>query len=217
MKKLVTLSLLALALAIVPVLASAQATLTQYPTVCVPGGTNSQFIFAPQGGAYASALSPGLYNCISPNVAARFGGGNANDLLLLSDVTATSSAVTVFSYPLLASTNYSFECTLFWQDSTTAAVNFSLAAPASPTSILGFLTSIYTAAGALVAVPLSGGPPVAAQSGAAGAGATTYKAVIDGGIQNGTTAGGLAFQVNGVSGSTATVKAGSHCSAKSAP
>jgi len=217
MKKLVTLSLLALALAIVPVLASAQATLTQFPTVCVPGGTNSQFIFAPQGGAYASALAPGLYNCIGPNQAALFGGGGASKLLLLSDVSATTVATTVFTFPILANTNYTFDCSLFWQSSTsTAGDNFSLVTPASPTSVLAYLTSIYTTAGAIVAGVLTGSP-LALSGGTAGAGSTTYKAVINGGIQNGTTAGGLSFQVNGVSGNTATVKAGSYCAANSAP
>lgn len=221
MKKIGLLSLLALALALVPVLASAQNTLTQFPSTCTPaanGGTfstNSQFYFAPQSGAYASSLAPGLYNCISPGVAALFGGGGASKLLLLSDVTGTTAATTVFSYPILASTNYTFACVLFWQNSGTNAETFTLATPTSPTSTLAFATIIYNATGGSNTAPLTGSP-LAINSTAAGAGATTYKATIDGGIQNGTTAGNLAFQISAATG-TPTAKAGSYCTVNSAP
>lgn len=216
MKSFMIFALLALALVIAPVHASAQTVLTTFPTVCIPGGTNSQFIFQPQGGAYASPLQPGLYNCISPNTPALFSVGGANRLLLLSDVATTTVATTVFSYPLLSYTNYTFTCTIFWQNSSTNANTFTVSYPTSPTAVSAFLTSIYTAAGAQVALPLAGGPPVTATGGAAGAGSTTYKAVIDGGIQNGATAGTLAFQISATSG-TATAKAGSFCTANSAP
>jgi hypothetical protein len=210
--KIVLLSLLALVLA-VPVLA--QTTLTQFPANCIPGGLNSQFIFAPQSGAYAASPGPGLYNCISPNVAALFGGGGASKLLLLSDVTATTTAVTVFSFPVLANVNYTFSCTLFWQNSSTNADTFTLTTPSSPTSVLAFGELIYNATGSTNTAPFTGSP-LALSSTAAGAGATTYKATISGGIQNGANAGSIAFQISASSG-TATIKANSYCAANSAP
>lgn len=215
MKTLVRFALLALALAIVPALASAQATLTQFPSVCVPGGINSQFLFQPQSGAYASALAPGLYNCIAPNQAALFNGGGASKLLLLSNVTTTTAATNVFSYPILASTNYTFTCTIFWQNSSTNAETFTLATPASPTSVFAFGELVYNAAGGSNTAPFTGSP-LALSSTAAGAGSTTYKATISGGIQNGSTAGNLAFQISAAAG-TATAVAGSYCAVNSAP
>jgi hypothetical protein len=221
MKNFALLALVALALTFAAP-AFAQNSYTQFPTYCTPainGGTaatNSSFYFYPQGGAYASPLPPGLYLCTAPNVAAPFMGGGASKQLLLADVATTTAAASVFSYPLLANTNYTFSCTLFWQNSSTNADTFTVAAPTSPTAILAYLTSIYTAAGAQVAAPLSGGPPLTGTGGTAGVGSTTYKAIVDGGIQNGANAGNLAFQISATSG-TATIKAGSYCTVNSAP
>lgn len=217
MKTFRRFAVLALVLMVAPVLASAVNTLTQWPNVCIPGGTNAQFNFAPQSGAYASAIPPGLYNCISSNVAAIFMGGGANRVILLSDFTnTTATAATVISYPLLAKTNYTFSCTLYWQNDGTNAPTFTLVTPTTPTSTLAFAQVIYNAAGSQVAGVLSGSPLAYTSAQAAGVGATTYKAIIDGGIQNGSTAGSLSFQASAATGTT-TVKASSYCTVSSAP
>ena len=208
LKPLVALCALMFALADLSV---AQTQVTQLPQTCTAG---VQYFLSPPAGPYAG-LTAGIYNCLPGNVLAQFGGGGANTLLLLSDFTnTTATPATVFSFPVLANTNYTFACTMFWQNSGTNTETFTLTTPSSPTSVLAFGQVIYNAAGAQNTAPLSGSP-LAITSTAAGAGSTTYKASIEGGIQN-VTAGTLAFQISAGTG-TSTVKANSFCTARSAP
>ena len=205
--------LLVCALAVLAVPAFAQTAVTQLPTTCVAG---TLYSYTPPSGPYSSATLPGTYLCLAGNVIAPFSGGGASQQLLLTDFSnTTATAATFISYPVLASTNYTFSCDVFWQNSGTNAITFTITTPASPTSILAYGEVNYNAAGARTDAPFSGSP-LAFTSTAAGVGATTYRAVITGAIQNGTTAGTLAFQASAGTGTT-TLKAGSNCTVKSNP
>jgi hypothetical protein len=191
----------------------AQTQVTQLPTSCIAG---VQYQLSPAGGAYASQV-PGLYTCLPGNVLALFGGGGSNTLAVVgADFTnATATAATVISYPVQANLNYQFSCTLFWQNSGTNAMTLTVTTPGSPTNVLAFSQVYSTNTGTNTSGVLTGSP-LAFSGAAAGSGATTYKATIEGTLENGSTAGTLAFQASAGTGTT-TIKRGSYCSARSLP
>lgn len=204
LKSLVTLCALVLALAGIGV---AQTQVNQLPTYCIKG---AQVQLIPSGGAYMSQ-APGIYNCVATNVWALFAQNGANvQAILAADVTnTTATAATYLSYPILALTNYSFSCTVLYTNSSTNAEVFTLTTPASPTNVLAF-AQVYTTNTGTSTDGLLSGSPLAFTAAAAGAGSTVYRATIVGTIENGATAGTLAFQISAASG-TSTVKRGSFC------
>lgn len=210
MKSLAVSCLLVMAFAIA---GFAQTQVTQLPNTCTSG---TQYFLSPAGGAYVTLL-PGLYNCLPGNVLARFGGGGANVLAVIgADFTnATATPATAIGYPVLASTTYQFNCTLFWQNSGTNAMTLTITTPGSPTNVLAFGQVNYNAAGAQTDAPFSGSP-LAFTSTAAGVGSTTYRAQIDGTIENGANNGTLNFQASAATGTT-TIKRGSFCEVRSLP
>jgi hypothetical protein len=210
LKMLAISCLLVMALAIT---GSAQIQVTQLPTTCTAG---TQYQLSPAGGAYVTAL-PGIYNCLAGNVLAPFGGGGSNILGILGgDFTNTTATATTFiSYPVLANTNYQFSCVLFWQNSGTNAMVLTVTTPGSPTAANAFAQVYSTNTGTNTSGALSGSP-LAFTGAAAAAGSTTYKATIEGVLENGATAGALAFQASAATGTT-TIKRSSYCSARSLP
>jgi hypothetical protein len=189
----------------------AQIAITSVPTTCT---SYSIFSFSPQSTAYLSTPGAGTYICLPGNQFLSYPGGGGGTQILLSNYTnATATASTVITFPMLANTVYQFSCTLFWQNSGANATVFTLVTPASPTNVNAFGQIITSAAGAQVTTPLSGNP--LAITATAAVGATTYKAIIDGTIQN-VTAGNLLFQGSATAG-TITILNGSYCSNKSLP
>jgi hypothetical protein len=193
-----------------PSSSSAQTVVTQVPTTCT---SYTIYTYYPQGGAYGTTPA-GTYMCLPGNVFAAYGGAGAGTQLLLANYTnATATASNLFTFPVLASTNYQFRCTLFFQNSGSSNANvFTLTTPASPTNVVATAEFIYTST--LGAAALTGTPLIATAT--VPAGATTYKATITGTIQNGTTAGNIVFQGAATTG-TLTVLNGSYCSNKSLP
>jgi len=210
MKSIVLSCLLVMAFAITGM---AQTVVTQIPTTCT---TNTIYQLLPPAGAYAPTVPAGLYVCYGGNTFVSYGGAGGSTQVLLSNYTnATATASAIQTFPLLASTNYQYSCALFWQNSGTGAgITLTLVTPSSPTSTIAFAQIIYNATGGSNTAPLTGSP-LALTSTAAGAGATTYKALLDGTIQN-VTAGNLVFEGSTASG-TVTVLNGSYCSVKSVP
>jgi hypothetical protein len=215
MTKLKTLGVLCLLVALsfaFPSSSVAQTIVTQIPTTCTTG---TLYLYYPQAGAYSSAPS-GQYVCGAGNQFLTYGGSGGNTQVLLASYTnATNTASAIFTFPVLASTNYQFSCTFYWQNSGTNANTWTLTTPSSPTNVIAFASLGYNATNSANTAPLTGSP-LALTGTAAAAGATTYKATIDGTIQNGTTAGNIVFEGAASSG-TLTVLNGSYCSNKSNP
>lgn len=202
-------TLLVLALAIP---GAAQTAITQIPTPCTVGTIYS---YTPQGGAYVSALPAGNYVCGPGGVFAPYGGSGGNTQIVLTDLTnATATAATFLSWPILASTSYAFSCEVFWQNSSTTLPTFTITAPTSPTSITAWGQDYIAAT--TDGLVFSGSPLAFTPAAGSVTGSTTYWATITGSIQNGTTAGTLAFQFDS-SANTMTVKANSSCTVRSNP
>jgi hypothetical protein len=210
LKLIVALCSLVFALSVAGV---AQTVVTQLPTTCTAG---TQYLLYPSGGAY-TGLPQGYYNCLPGNVLAMFSGGGANTLGIVGAdfvTAATSTPATFLSYPVLANITYQYSCALFYSESGSVAPTFTVTAPASPTNLFGFAQVYSTNTGTNTSGVLSSG----AFSGATvGATSTVYKATIEGILENGATAGTLAFQVSAGSTSNSTIKRGSYCSARSLP
>lgn len=202
-------TLLVLALAIPGV---SQTAVTQIPTPCTAG---TIYTYYPQSTAYLPSVGAGTYLCNSFGQFLSYGGTGGGTQMVLTNVTnATTTAATFLSWPVLASTNYTFSCDVFWQNSSTTLPTFTLTAPTSPTSILAWGQD-YIAATTAGAV-FSGSPLAFTPASGTVVASTTYKASITGAIQNGTTAGTLAFQFNS-SANTMTVLANTNCTVKSNP
>lgn len=212
MKKLLFASLLLVLAMAIP--GSAQTVVTQIPTTCT---AYTIYTYQPQGGAYAANPPAGTYTCLPGNVFVSYSGAGGTTQILLADVSATSTATAFLTFPVLASINYQLSCTLFWQNSTTDSDTFTIATPASPTSVVAYGQTFTGSTGGTVTGAVFTGSPLAVTTATATAGATSYLGKIDGTIQNGTTAGNVAFEISQGNGGTATIKAGSYCSAKSVP
>ena len=197
---------------------SAVTVVSQLPTTCTAAtGTTAaqQTILQGQSGAYTGQGS-GLYVCVEANVWQLFGQG-ANTLELqggdYSNATATAGTITAggttLSFPLNPNGTYKFSCTLFYTNTGTNAVTFTMITPTSPTNVVAYATNIYAAAGTQTFAPLTSSPLSIATTGATTG--TVYKEDIAGTIENGANAGVLAFQASAATGTTA-VKRGSYCS-----
>lgn len=185
--------------------AAAQTSITQVPTTC----TNyTVYLYTPPGGSFTGTPLPGLYYCLG-NALLAYG----KPQILMADVSATTTATPFITFPVLANTNYTFSCELYWQNSATNADTVTITTPASPTSVTAFAFSV-------VATGINGnvfsGSPLALNTAAAGAGGTTYLDRVSGTIQNGSTAGNVVFEINGASG-TGTAKANTSCNLTPTP
>jgi hypothetical protein len=209
-KLLVVSCLLVMALAIA---GSAQTQVTQLPATCVAG---TLYNLSLTGTAYESAPGPGLFVCLAGNTfGIYYGAGSTVQGQIGADFTnLTATPATVLSFPVLASTNYRFACLIFYGNSGTNAVTFTLTTPASPTNVFAESENIYAAAGTQAVAPLSGSPLAIATTAAATG--TNYIEKISGIIENGATTGTLALQASSATGTT-TVKRGSFCAVNSLP
>ncbi len=198
LKALAVSCLLVMALAIT---GSAQTAISQIPTPCVNG---TIYAYTPQGGAYTSQPA-GLYTCIG-NVFMSYGGAGATTQALIgsSFTNATATAATIFTFPVLANTNYRFSCSFFYQNSGTNAVTFTMTTPASPTNVIAEAQNIYTVTGTQTFAALTGSPLAIATT--AVATGTNFLERIEGTIENGSTAGNLNFQGSSATGTTAVAR-----------
>ena len=177
----------------------------QLPTTCAVG---AQVVLQASSGAFAGQAS-GLYQCPIINTWLPFRqGAEVLEVLGADFSNTTATAATVLSYPINPYGVYQFQCTFFYTNSGTNAVTFTLLAPTSPTNVLAFATNIYAAAGTQGFAPLTGSPLSVATTAATTG--TVYKETIEGTIENGATAGTLAFQASSATGTTG-VKRGSYC------
>jgi len=215
MNRLQSLVLACLLVAVLAVTGFAQSTpnlsaLSTYNSPLSVCAVNAQFILQPSGGAYIGSM-PGLYICPAVNTPLPFSqGANTLEIQGADFANATATATTFLSWPLNPYGVYKFACVVFWEHSSTVAPVFTLTTPTSPTNVLAFAQVYSTNTGTNTAGLLSGSP-LAFTGAAAGAGSTVYKATVEGTIENGSTAGTLAFQLSSASG-TVTAKRGSYCS-----
>ena len=212
LKALAVSCLLVMALAIA---GSAQTAITQIPTTCT---AYTIYTYTPQGGAYAANPPAGTYTCLPGNQFVSYSGSGGATQIVLGDVSATSTAAAFLTFPVLANTNYQFSCNLFWQNGTISdSATITITTPASPTAITAYGSSITGSTGATLLSAVFTGSPLTFTTAVATAATTTYKANIDGTIQNGTTAGNIVFEISQGNAGTGIVKAGSYCSNKSIP
>jgi hypothetical protein len=206
---------LLLTLACMALPAAAQTIVTQLPNTCSQG---SVYTFVPSGGSYSGVPASGNYICVGDNILLPFGAtGTTLEVTGANFTNATATAATItaggvpLSWPVSANTNYRYSCTIFWQGSSTATtLKLVVTAPASPTNLFGFAQIYSDNAGTNTAGALSSG---AFTGVAANAATTTYKAVLDGVLENGSTAGALTFQAAApASSTTITIVRGSYCS-----
>jgi hypothetical protein len=179
----------------------------QNPT-CSPG---TAFVLLPSGGSYIGQ-GPGLYICPQYNVPLLFGqGANTLEVQGADFTNATATAATVLSWPIYPYGVYALTCTLFWQNSGTSGdLVLTVTTPTSPTNSL-FYSQIYTnKTGTLNGDVLTGSPLAYTSTTAPTASATSYRAIVEGTIENGANAGTLAIQASASAGTT-TIKRGSYC------
>lgn len=209
-KSLAVSCLLVMAFAIT---GAAQTVVTQLPTTCTP---NTLFNFQPSGTSYEAITPIGLVVCLPGNQYGSYSGaGGTTQGQTGADFTnTTATPATVFTFPMLANTNYRVACYILYGNSGTNAVTFTVTTPASPTNAALESQNIYAAAGTQAIAPLSGSPLAIATTAAATG--TIYVERIEGMVENGATAGNMTVQASSATGTT-TVKRASFCSVVSLP
>lgn len=136
---------------------------------------------------------------------------------LATDATVSSTAfvnLTGLAVPLLASTSYEISCSLTWTESaSTAALNFEVTQPGSPTATVTNYSITTTAGASSVSyVNASISTPSAALGPTAGVTtAAPLPAQLNFGILNGSTGGTWQLKVAPQGAGTLVVKAGSFC------